>query len=829
MKKLTLLTCAFVASTMAFAQTTPQKNLALNKTVTASSTSNEGTLEGAVDGNIGTKWASVYQDKTDEERNAQWICVDLGSSQKINYIKMLVDNQPAKNFDIRIASSATNMNDMTTAGEVVLENQSSKENVYNPYKFEKEQDGQYVIIHFKERAVGNQWGYGISELEVYNKDFNNIVLGSFTLPVSAKWDANGTTVAATVKDTYNDDFTSDVTYTISEGATITNNGNNLTITATQAGTYTITATDGKVTLKQDINLLDPKLINKFEIPGVALYNEDGTTVSIKLTNPFDEILSPNDYTFTVSDGATVTYANNALTIKADKAGTYIISVSPSDGDEQHKDSISIIGSTADDPNESSTNVHAIFSKHYEAEQVDEVMNNAWESRFSSKEMIALTDDDDVYFVEGAGSFGLRKGTPKISDYKSLKFDIYTFEDIVGTVELRNSSSFQEKILSPQEIMLKKGQWNHVEVSLDAVKEADKDATIGWVIWTCTTKGLHNLIIDNVYLSKEDAEANEAIIIVDKTSTTERALDGKANSADEVNKVMNESNVTLYDLTSLQLDATITKIEPVNKNALIYVTEDMASNLTETKNLVTTVVANAYAIAPNGIELTDGDPVYTAGYIDTKDKGYTYTRTIESGQVVTTYLPCAVNELPNGLCAYKIGTEGDKTITFTKQEAITAETPYLLYAYGDNDVTFNVTGTGQLNLTKGHDNKTDKAEKGTITFHGNYETKSGTGNEYGLQGATKDNLTFRKVESGATIGAFRAYFTTIEEGSDAKEISIVFDNGNETTGINSLDTEMVSKLFNVYSLDGKVVRKNADSVINLPKGIYIINGKKMVVK
>lgn len=708
----------------------------------------------------------------------------------------------------------------------MLQNQSSNGNGYNYYKFDKEQDGQYVIIHFKKRAENNQWGYGISELEVCNKNFDNIVLGSFTLPVSAKWNANGTTVTATVKDTYGDDFTGDVTYTISGGATITNNGNELTITATQAGTYTITAKAGEITLTQSINLPDPKSINKFEIPGVALFNENGITVPIKLTNPFDEELNPGDYTFSASDGATVTYANNAFTIKADKAGTYIISVSPSDGDEQHKDSISIISSTADTPSESSTNVHAIFSKHYEAEQVDHVMDNTWESGFSSKEKIALTDDDDVYFVEGAGSFGLWRGTPNISEYKSLKFDIYAFEDIIGTVQLRSSSNEQEKVLTPQEIMLKGGKWNHVEVSLD---DATENATIGWVFWTCTTKGFHNLIIDNVYLSKNEAKANETIIIVDKTSTTERALDGKANTANEVNDVMNESNITLYDLTSLILDKNITKIEPINKNALIYVTSDMASQLTETKNLVTDVVANAYAVAPNGIDLTDGHPVYTAGYIDTSNKGYTYTREISKGSIVTTYLPCDVKELPEGLCVYKISAEKDNTITFTKQETITQNTPYLLYAYGDNDVTFKVEGTGYLNLTKTYDGNFDGVTNGKIKFYGNYETRNGTGKEYGLQNANAiKDITFRKVESGATIGAFRAYFT-IEEGSDAKEINIVFDNGNETTGINSLDTEMVSKLFNVYSLDGKVVRKNTDSVINLPKGIYIINGKKMVVK
>ena len=35
--------------------------------------------------------------------------------------------------------------------------------------------------------------------------------------------------------------------------------------------------------------------------------------------------------------------------------------------------------------------------------------------------------------------------------------------------------------------------------------------------------------------------------------------------------------------------------------------------------------------------------------------------------------------------------------------------------------------------------------------------------------------------------------------------------------------------NVYSINGQLVRRNADTLDNLPKGIYIVNGKKHIVK
>ena len=35
--------------------------------------------------------------------------------------------------------------------------------------------------------------------------------------------------------------------------------------------------------------------------------------------------------------------------------------------------------------------------------------------------------------------------------------------------------------------------------------------------------------------------------------------------------------------------------------------------------------------------------------------------------------------------------------------------------------------------------------------------------------------------------------------------------------------------NVYSINGQLVRRNADTLDNLPKGVYIVNGKKHIVK
>ena len=53
-------------------------------------------------------------------------------------------------------------------------------------------------------------------------------------------------------------------------------------------------------------------------------------------------------------------------------------------------------------------------------------------------------------------------------------------------------------------------------------------------------------------------------------------------------------------------------------------------------------------------------------------------------------------------------------------------------------------------------------------------------------------------------------------------------GGSTTGINGVSAEKASKNAAIYSIDGKLVRANGDTK-GLAKGVYIIGGKKIVVK
>ena len=59
-----------------------------------------------------------------------------------------------------------------------------------------------------------------------------------------------------------------------------------------------------------------------------------------------------------------------------------------------------------------------------------------------------------------------------------------------------------------------------------------------------------------------------------------------------------------------------------------------------------------------------------------------------------------------------------------------------------------------------------------------------------------------------------------------DINMVFE---ESTGIRQATTEEIGKLLDIYSINGQMVKKGSDSTLGLPAGVYIVNGKKVVIK
>jgi hypothetical protein len=126
-------------------------NLALNKpTATSSTESVAFPGSSAVDGNLGTRWASAAADP-------QWIYVDLGANYNVTRVKVTWETARASNYQIQRATSASGP--WTTMRTITGNTTSVNDNTGLSGV------GRYIRIYGTARAT--QWGYSIWELEVY--------------------------------------------------------------------------------------------------------------------------------------------------------------------------------------------------------------------------------------------------------------------------------------------------------------------------------------------------------------------------------------------------------------------------------------------------------------------------------------------------------------------------------------------------------------------------------------------------------------------------------------------------------------------------------------
>lgn len=114
----------------------------------------------------------------------------------------------------------------------------------------------------------------------------------------------------------------------------------------------------------------------------------------------------------------------------------------------------------------------------------------------------------------------------------------------------------------------------------------------------------------------------------------------------------------------------------------------------------------------------------------------------------------------------------------------------------------------------------------LAFKGCYEPKQSlAAGDYIFNNGDMYHLT----QSGHTMKAFRCWLTPVYETSSdanvAKAFSFGFD-GNETTGIDNVHANRLdNKSQKVYNMNGQQI----DSLLGVQPGIYIVGGKKVVIK
>ena len=240
------------------------------------------------------------------------------------------------------------------------------------------------------------------------------------------------------------------------------------------------------------------------------------------------------------------------------------------------------------------------------------------------------------------------------------------------------------------------------------------------------------------------------------------------------------NVTGVTSTDITLDA-------ANPNALFIAKEGTLAN---TKNvIINNVCAN--------LELTDEKPFNAPVAFTATSAKFTKTMNADYGTMVIPFNA----ELPSDVEAFNITDNNGDVLSTTAAEAIEANKPVMLK--GSGEVTFTASNVEIAATAKGV--QTNGLLSGVYAA-----TAVPTENSYVLQKQGTD-VNFYKAVSGLTINPFRAYLTVPAAGG---RLTFDFD---EATGIKAVETTGNAK---VYNLQG--VR-----VDNPTKGLYIVNGKKVI--
>ena len=166
----------------------------------------------------------------------------------------------------------------------------------------------------------------------------------------------------------------------------------------------------------------------------------------------------------------------------------------------------------------------------------------------------------------------------------------------------------------------------------------------------------------------------------------------------------------------------------------------------------------------------------------------------------------------GATVKTIGTVVGNVINLEDATKIEAGVPYLVMPNTESIVnpTFKgVTISVTTPVEKGNDE---------YKFVGTYSTKTINEGEFGkIWGVTAEGK-LAKIKANTTMKGLRAYFVFPTSAAAAK---LNFD--GETTGINNIETEATVN-GKVYNLNGQYV---GNSLNGLKKGIYVVNGKKVI--
>jgi len=316
-------------------------------------------------------------------------------------------------------------------------------------------------------------------------------------------------------------------------------------------------------------------------------------------------------------------------------------------------------------------------------------------------------------------------------------------------------------------------------------------------------------IDNLYLLSEAEELSEATGLTTSNST---GFNNRCSNA----AIAYGSSGKLFTLPAGKYKVTLGVIGRANSGDAATVTyvikkgDDDLKTFTCNSNLLTLGTTDEFVLAEStDINFTCDYPATGRGidlvYVQRTGDATVPVEVTDAGWA-TLYTVYPLNFSGTGLTAYTATLDGS-TVTLTEVENVPANTGVVLKGSAN---TYNIPVIASSTTAQG--DLTGNATAATaFNAFGGYDL-------YMLAKNGEGKAQFTKVTSGS-IAAGKAFLKV--SSSSARVLNVVFD--NETTGISAtLMNGEESTMNNVFDLQGRRVAAPQ-------KGLYIVNGKKVVIK
>lgn len=250
----------------------------------------------------------------------------------------------------------------------------------------------------------------------------------------------------------------------------------------------------------------------------------------------------------------------------------------------------------------------------------------------------------------------------------------------------------------------------------------------------------------------------------------------------------------------------------NPNALIYA--DAETTGANANDIVGETCAN--------LTITEGNAFHAPKAFTATQVSYNRAFNTTNGYVSSFVLPFAMNTDDVDGKVYKFNAVNGDNVNFTEVTGqLEANVPYLIVANSANPFSTALANGVQIAATPEKMEVTANNAPG-FAHIGSYNTTKVTSTAeatyYGYTGGK-----FVKANTG-TLNPFRTLIKAT--GTTATQFSLKLD--GEVTGIIGVNTELGK--VDVYNLEGKLVRSQVEAATalqGLEKGVYVINGKKVM--